>query len=156
MSMNSREGLEERMRTAVAIAKVGIGKGQSPFGASIYDARGEPIVAEHNRVQSALDPSAHAEVEAIRSACKKIGQPDLSGFWLFATCEPCAMCASAIVLAGIRNVVFGATVQDAQEAGFTLLQFECRETFDRVDPEFLVYGEILRQECQNLFQRAGD
>jgi len=139
------------MRAAIVVAEAGIKQGQSPFGAAIYDAKGEPIVAEHNQVKALQEPTAHAEVAAIRSACEKIGQADLKGFWLFSTCEPCAMCAGAIVLAGIHNVVFGASVEVAKQSGFSTLQFPCRELFDRVGSEFVVYENILAEECRQLF-----
>jgi len=79
-----------------------------PIGAVIVSSSGEVLAATHNLVESASDPTAHAELLAIREACAKSGSPRLSDCDLYVTLEPCAMCAQAISFARIRRVYFGA------------------------------------------------
>ncbi|PAY20791.1 tRNA-specific adenosine deaminase [Rhodopirellula sp. SM50] len=149
--LRTEEGRAGGMRAAVDAARHGILAGQAPFGAAIFTEQGELIVAEHNQVRKMLDPTAHAEVFAIRLACRLIDQRTLSGCWLFTTCEPCPMCAAAAVFAGLRHVAYGASVEDAQEAGFSELQLPSRQIFDRSGDEIAVYPGVLRQECRALF-----
>lgn len=144
------DDLEGPMRFALQVAEIGVAAGQSPFGAAVFSPAGELIVLEHNRVKELLDPSAHAEVTAIRSTCRTIGRRDLSGFRIFATCEPCPMCAAAIVFSGIRSVVYGASVDDAIEAGFTELQISSQGIFAAVDEEVIIRKGVLADECRQL------
>src|SRR5688572_20743221 len=83
-----------------------------PFGCVIV-LNGEVIGIGHNSVASTNDPTAHAEVMAIRAACKKLGTFDLTGAVLYTTCEPCPMCLSAIYWSRIRDAYFCATRYDA-------------------------------------------
>lgn len=145
-----------RMEIAVATARDGIGKGQSPFGAAIFSPDGVLISSEHNQVNALRDPSAHAEVVAIRSACQKIGRKSLAGYSLFSTCEPCPMCIAAITFSGIREVVFGADVEDAKFAGFSLLQLPCEQVIGEVIDEFVLQRGVLRERCTELFRLAAE
>lgn len=151
MHFDSPEELAERMLVAIEMAERGIRADQSPFGAAVFDNKGELVIAEHNRVKELNDPSAHAEVMAIRSTCSHLGRRDLSGYWMFATCEPCPMCSAAIVFAGIRHVVFGASVVDAKAAGYTELQLPSSDTFDRVDDSIILHSGVEAANCRNLF-----
>lgn len=106
------------LRRALKLATDNAGSGSGgPFGAVI--ARGEKTVAEGvNRVTSDLDPTAHAEVCAIREACRKLGTFSLRGYTLYASCEPCPMCLSAIYWARLDALYFAAGREDAARAGF--------------------------------------
>jgi tRNA(Arg) A34 adenosine deaminase TadA len=88
-----------------------------PFGACIVK-DGEVIGRGSNKVISENDPTAHAEIIAIREACKNIGSHDLSGCELYTSCYPCPMCLSAIIWANIKKVYYGNTKEDAAEIGF--------------------------------------
>lgn len=88
-----------------------------PFGAVIVK-DGKVVSKAHNRVLKSNDPTAHAEVNAIRKACKKLKTFDLSGCEIYTTCKPCPMCLGAIFWARISKVYFGATDKDAAKAGF--------------------------------------
>lgn len=89
-----------------------------PFGAVIVD-KDEKIIANgNNQVLKQNDPTAHAEMVAIRNACKKLGKYDLSGYTLYTSCEPCPMCLSAIIWSNIKEVYYGCTKKDAGEIGF--------------------------------------
>ena len=93
-----------------------------PFGAVII--KDDKIIASaHNQVLLSKDPTAHAEINAIRQASKKLGSFDLSGCVLYTTCMPCPMCLGAIMWARIRNVYYGATEEDAARGGFDDLNF---------------------------------
>ena len=88
-----------------------------PFGAVIV--KDNVIIGRGcNRVISYNDPTAHAEIVAIREACKKISSYDLSGSLLYSTCEPCPMCLSAVYWANIKRVIFGLSRYDAELMGF--------------------------------------
>jgi guanine deaminase len=88
-----------------------------PFGALVVR-EGKIIGKGSNRVTSQMDPTAHAEITAIREACRNIGTFDLSGAILYSTCEPCPMCLSAIYWANIGSVFFVSTREDAASIGF--------------------------------------
>ena len=106
--------LRRALKLASDNARSGIG---GPFGALI--AAGEEIVAEGvNRVTSELDPTAHAEVCAIREACRRLGRFSLQGYSLYSSCEPCPMCLSAIYWARLDALYFVASREDAARAGF--------------------------------------
>src|SRR5688572_23132109 len=114
------DGGEHFMRQAVAKAKHGIAAGQTPFGACITR-NGEMLACEHNVVWATTDITAHAEVHAIRQACRRLGTIDLSGCVIYSTCEPCPMCFSAIHWAKIGRLIFGVSIADAQALGFSEL-----------------------------------
>ncbi|KAK3126749.1 hypothetical protein QOZ80_7AG0561740 [Eleusine coracana subsp. coracana] len=88
-----------------------------PFGAVIVR-DGEVVISCHNMVRRNTDPSAHAEVTAIREACKRLGKIDLSDCEIYASCEPCLMCLGTIHYSCIKNVVFGAKAEVAVAAGY--------------------------------------
>ena len=88
-----------------------------PFGACIVK-NGQIIGRGANQVLKNNDPTAHAEVTAIREACQRIGSYDLSGCTLYTTCYPCPMCLSAIIWANIKEVYYGNTKEDAANIGF--------------------------------------
>ena len=89
-----------------------------PVGAVIVD-KDEKIIANgNNQVLKQNDPTAHAEMVAIRNACKKLEKYDLSGYTLYTSCEPCPMCLSAIIWSNIKEVYYGCTKKDAGEIGF--------------------------------------
>jgi tRNA(Arg) A34 adenosine deaminase TadA len=97
------------MDRALALAETAARTGEVPVGAVLVDSRDGRVLAEaHNRVETDADPSAHAELLAIRAAAAAAGAPRLPHADLVVTLEPCAMCAQAIALARLRRVVFGA------------------------------------------------
>lgn len=111
--------IDKLLDEAAREAKVGCGCGDGgPFGAVIIDDNGNIISKGHNMVLSSNDPTNHAEVVAIREACKRLGTHDLSGYTIISSCEPCPMCLSAIIWSNIKKVYFGADRKDAANAGF--------------------------------------
>lgn len=123
-----------------------------PFGAAVIAANGEILAVTSNSVLRDNDPTAHAEVNAIRTACKKIGSYDLSGCVLYTTAYPCPMCLSAIIWANIKKVYFGCRPEDAEHIGFRddfmyrFIEAECR------DKSVLDMAELDRADCLKLFE----
>lgn len=107
----------ELMRRAISLAEENVRQGGGPFGAVI--ARDGQILAEGvNRVTANSDPTAHAEVQAIRAAAAKLGTFSLEGCDIYASCEPCPMCLGAIYWARLAHLYYAATKDDAADAGF--------------------------------------
>lgn len=110
--------MEEYMKIAIDLAednlKTNVG---GPFGACIVK-NGKIIGKGSNHVLANNDPTAHAEVMAIRDACKNINSYDLTGCELYTSCYPCPMCLSAIIWANIKTVYYGNTKEDAEDIGF--------------------------------------
>lgn len=97
------------MARAIAEAEAAFARGEVPVGAVVVAAAtGEVVAAAGNRIEASADPTAHAEILAIRAAAQRIGSPRLAGCDLYVTLEPCAMCAAAIALARLRRLYFGA------------------------------------------------
>ena len=96
------------MDRALARAEAGAAQGEVPVGAVLLDAEGKVLAEAHNRVETDADPTAHAELLAIRAAAAARGDARLPDAALYVTLEPCAMCAAAIAFARLRRVVFGA------------------------------------------------
>jgi len=108
---------QEFMQEAIRLADESVVNGGGPFGAVIVK-DGEIIAGSSNSVTLDNDPTAHAEVNAIRKACKKLNTFDLSGCVIYTSCEPCPMCLGAIYWAHIDRVYYGNTRADAAEIGF--------------------------------------
>ena len=97
------------MNYALKEAKSAAARGEVPVGAVIVSDAGEVIAQASNRTRELKDPSAHAEMLAIRAACARLGQERLEGYDLYVTLEPCAMCAGVIAAARIRRLYYGAS-----------------------------------------------
>jgi tRNA(Arg) A34 adenosine deaminase TadA len=108
---------EKFMRQAIELAVENVANGGGPFGAVIV--RGDEVIATGvNRVTSSCDPTAHAEVSAIRRACSELQTFDLTGCEIYTSCEPCPMCLGAIYWAHLDKIYYGCTKDDAADAGF--------------------------------------
>ena len=107
---------------AIELATLNVANAGGPFGAVIVR-DGELIAEGQNRVTAALDPTAHAEVTAIRAACQAIGDFSLAGMTLYTSCEPCPLCLSASLWARLDRVVFAADRHVAARGGFDDLEF---------------------------------
>jgi tRNA(Arg) A34 adenosine deaminase TadA len=141
----------EFMRQAIAAALEGVRTGQGgPFGAVV--ARGDEVLAAAcNRVLSRNDPTAHAEIEAIRAACARLGTFELAGCEIYATCEPCPMCLAAAHWARVERVVHACGRKDAASAGFDdELLYE--EISKPVGERRLELVPFLRDEALPLFR----
>ena len=122
-----------------------------PFGAVIVDKKGNIIAEGNNKVLKNNDPTAHAEITAIREACKKLNTYDLSEYILYTSCEPCPMCLSAIIWSNIKKVFYGCTRKDAGEIGFR--DDMIYEYLKGKNKELINLEEIDREECLKSFEK---
>lgn len=139
------------MRRAIALATENAASGRGgPFGALVV--RGSQLLAEAaNSVTRTLDPTAHAEVNAIRAACRATGSFSLAGAVLYASCEPCPMCLAAALWARVDAVYFGASSADAARAGFDDEAFYRKLQGEPGQPPS--HGEqLLRDEALSSFE----
>lgn len=113
---------EAWLAQAIELAVRNVTDGGGPFGALIVQA-GDIVSTGQNRVTRDLDPTAHAEVQAIRNACQATGDFSLAGMTLFTSCEPCPMCVSASLWARLDRVVYAADRHDAARGGFDDREF---------------------------------
>jgi tRNA(adenine34) deaminase len=122
-----------------------------PFGSSIVHTRsGEMLLRALNAVAREYDPSSHAEVRAIRLATKKLKSISLAGYTLYTTCEPCPMCMSTALWAGVDRVVYGATIEDANRH-CRQIHIHANEIAERSDMRCAVDGPVMREQCYALF-----
>ncbi|MEI6915515.1 MAG: nucleoside deaminase [Armatimonadota bacterium] len=142
---------QDFMRLAIHTAEEGVKKGQTPFGAVIA-LEGKLIVAAHNVVWLTTDITAHAEINAIRQACRMLDSIDLTGCVIYSTCEPCPMCFSAIHWARIDRIVYGADIADAAECGFNEMAISNEELKQLGPSPVLLSGGFMQQECVQLLQ----
>lgn len=146
--MTDREG----MQRAIDKAAAGIRAGQTPFGACIVR-DGVVLACAHNTVWATTDITAHAEVTALREACRQAGSIDLSGAVIYSTCEPCPMCFSACHWARIRRIVFGARIADAKRAGFNEIALSNEQIRLLGGSPVEIEGDFMRAECAQLFEQ---
>jgi tRNA(Arg) A34 adenosine deaminase TadA len=122
-----------------------------PFGALVVNTKtGERLMRATNAVMRESDPSSHAEVRAVRLACKKLKSPRLTGYTLYSTCEPCPMCMANALWARLDRVVFGATIADANRHCLQI-QVPAKEVARRSDMNCVVEGPVLRDLFNKLF-----
>ena len=115
--MNITNQDREFMREAIRLANESVERGGGPFGAVIVK-NSEIVAGSSNSVTLDNDPTAHAEVNTIRQACRKLGTFDLSGCVIYTSCEPCPMCIGAIYWARISRIYYGNTRKDARDIQF--------------------------------------
>ncbi len=147
----------ELMRRAIALSEQSVKTGGGPFGAVI--ARGGIIVAEaSNSVTKDFDPTAHAEVNAIRIACDRLRTFDLRGCDIYCSCEPCPMCLGAIYWARLDRIYYANNRKDAAQIGFDddfIYQEIPLQAADRAKPmEELLHDEALK--VFDLWEQKGD
>jgi tRNA(Arg) A34 adenosine deaminase TadA len=141
---------EDLMRMAIDKCREGLRRGQSPFGCAI--AVGDRVIAnEHNTVVLTTDITAHAEVNAIRAANRQMKDIFLEKAVVATTCEPCPMCMAALHWARVGTVYYGATIADADAAGFNELQFPAAELLRQGGSQVKLIPGMLADECKQLF-----
>ncbi len=139
------------MLLAIKKAKDGIQDGQTPFAACIVK-DSEVVACAHNAVWKRIDATAHAEINAIRLACKKLDSIDLSDCTMYSTTEPCPMCFSACHWARIFKIVYGTSIGDSKEYGFNELCISNSSMKSMGQIGLDVVGGFLRVECLRLFE----
>jgi len=136
------------LRRAIELSAIGSTRGNRPFGAVVVSADGQPLSEAHNDNAATGDCTAHAEVNALRPLQREA----MAGATMYASGEPCVMCAGAIFWSGIRRVVFGIDAVSlrrfrAKDAAAADLQMSCREVFAHSAEPFTVIGPALLDEA---------
>lgn len=140
-------GMDTLMKIALEEAKIAATKGDVPVGAVLVK-DGQVIAKAHNRVEQDKDPTAHAEILAIRQAAEVIGYKHLIGTQLYVTCEPCSMCAGAIVLARISKLVIGTSDPKTGACGSVYNIVEDGLVNHKVE----VVRGLLEEECSTIMK----
>ena len=148
----SQESDERYMRLAIEKTLEGIAEGQAPFGGCLVR-DGEVLATAHNTVLRECDSTRHAEIDAVREACVKLGTTDLAGSVLYATATPCAMCFTSAETAGVVRVVIGVGPEDFR----AYYPATSRPPTFRIQPGTTENGieivmGVLRDECLALFK----
>ena len=139
------------MEIAKKSAKQGFKSNEGgPFGAVIVDANENIVSTGNNKVLKNNDPTAHAEIVAIRKACEKLQTYDLSNYILYTSCEPCPMCLSAIIWSNIKEVYYGCTKEDAGNIGFR--DDIIYKYLEGKNEKLISLKQIDRDECIELFE----
>ena len=138
------------MREAIRLADESVQNGGGPFGAVIVR-NGEIVAGSANSVTRDNDPTAHAEVNTIRLACRKLGTFDLSDCVIYTSCEPCPMCLGAIYWARIKRIYYGNTKKDAADINFAD-DFIYKELEQRKEKRFVPLISLLRNEALKTFR----
>ena len=143
--------MNKYMKLAKQNAENGINRREGgPFGAVIIDKEGNVISNGNNQVIKNNDPTAHAEIVAIREACEKLHTYNLSDYILYTSCEPCPMCLSAIIWANIKEVYYACTKEDAGEIGFR--DDMIYEYLKGNNKDLIQLKEMDREECLKTFE----
>lgn len=138
------------MREAIRLADESVRNGGGPFGAVIVR-EGEIIAGSSNSVTIDNDPTAHAEVNTIRQACRKLGTFDLSDCIIYTSCEPCPMCLGAIYWAHLKCVYYGNTKKDARDIDFAD-DFIYEELDKPIDRRSVPFINLLHEEALSSFK----
>jgi guanine deaminase len=150
MADNATEVKIGFLRRAIALAVTNVESGNGgPFGAVIVR-EGEVLAEAGNSVFTTNDPTAHAEINAIRAACQKLGAFRLEGCTLYTSSEPCPMCLAACYWAHLDRIIYAANTEDAARAGFDDA-FLYRELALPLNKRKLPAEEMLREEAQTAF-----
>jgi len=137
------------MSKALELAKKGYEESGFAIGAIIV--KGDEIISQgFNTSKKDSDPTAHAEIVAIRNACKKLGTRKLEDCYLYTTYEPCPMCASATIWAKIKGIIYGASGEDSSKTHPWRVNISSEEVLKHGTPSVELYPEFMREECKNL------
>jgi tRNA(Arg) A34 adenosine deaminase TadA len=140
------------MRLAIDQAKISLREGNCGFGAAIIK-DGQLIAKARDTEKTAHDATAHAEIEAIRTASAKLGR-DLSGCILVSTHEPCPMCSTAALWSGISELAYGFSIKEAISRKRRRINITCKEIYERAGQEIILHQGILKAECSVLYDNA--
>ena len=142
------------MEMAIELSDKNVDNGGGPFGAVIVKDN-EIIATGTNRVVPNTDPTAHAEVMAIRSACQKLGTFKLEGCTVYSSCEPCPMCLSALYWAGVERICYGNTKADAKA-----INFDDSFIYDQLELDYsqrsIKCEHFMRDKAFRVFQKWAD
>lgn len=144
---------EQFIKLAIKEAKKSEKEGGAPIG-TVLVKDGKVIATGWSLVWPKKDPSAHAETECLKNACKKLNSLDLSGCTLYSTLEPCSMCLGCAGWAGLSKIVFGAYKEDVGENPYEMKDYHAEEHVKKLTPigggKIEAVGGVLREECKEL------
>ncbi len=141
---------QDAMHLAISVCREGIRAAQTPFGCVIV-VDGSIVAATYNTVRRDVDPTAHAEINALRDAARSLGTIDLSHATLYSTCEPCPMCLAASHWGRVARVVFGASIADAESSGFREMPIPALTLAKMGKAQMQIESGVLLDECVALF-----
>ncbi|MFG1994443.1 nucleoside deaminase [Actinoplanes sp. NPDC048988] len=157
--------MEDFMNQAIVLANSGSAAGDYKLGSVVVDPNGDVVGEAHTSLKTSIDPTAHAEILAIRRASEKMDSRLLEGCYLYSTLEPCPMCTSAAIWAKMGGLVFGATLEDALTRGgewkngifYSWRQIKIKSAFvaERGDPKIEVFEGFMRDKCVELLPGGG-
>ena len=147
--MLSKELQEKLVRIAMEEAELAIERGDDPFGGCIVDAEGNIVVRGGNREYTEENPTSHAETVLIREACKKLGVHSLEGYISICNAESCPMCASALLMAGIKEFYYGTHMED-----FCNPYLRMSDVAAAAAGDIVIVDGILDEECTEIVRRG--
>ena len=147
MTAAETEADEHWMRQALAAAREAQAAGEVPIGTCIVS-ENQLVAVSGNRTRTDCDPTAHAEIVALREAAAKLGNYRLTGVAVYSTIEPCAMCAGALIQARVSRLIYGAP---DERAGAVISRFRICDT-DFLNHRIKISAGVLEQECRALMQ----
>ena len=139
------------MRLAIQSAWQGVEKGEMPFGACIVK-KGQVVSVAHNSAKTNMDTTAHAEVQAIREASRRLKALELTDCVIYSTCEPCPMCFTACVWAKVGRIVYACRIEDAERVGIRQVPISSARMNQLGQSDVEVIGDVLREESLKLFE----
>ncbi len=125
-------------------------KGDFPFGAVI--AKDENIISKSHNSLNSSDPTSHAEINAIKEACKKLNTRNLAGYTLYASSEPCPMCFVVALRTGISRIVYGTEVEDIPKKLRREMDVKCSSINSFFGNKIEIKGSVLKEESMKLFE----
>lgn len=145
----SKEKMEYIMKSVIEEVDIAIKDGNSPFAAFLLDKEGNILYKAHNTSNTDIDPTAHAEINLIRMACKDLKTKDLSSYILISNAWSCSMCFSAVIKAKISNFIFGAESESDMNPSVTIYDIK-----DKCKNEINIISGILKDECKKQIEEA--
>ena len=145
----SKEQMENVMKLVIEEVDIAIKEGNSPFAAFLLDKEGNILYKAHNTTSTEIDPTAHAEINLIRTACKDLKTKDLSDYILISNAWSCSMCFSAAIKAKINTFIFGTESESNMNPNVTIydIKEKCNNDIN------IIYG-ILKDECKKQIEEA--
>ncbi|WP_309493171.1 nucleoside deaminase [Candidatus Hecatella orcuttiae] len=147
-------GWEKFMKISLKEAELALKEGNKGYGAVIVS-RGKIVAKAHNTEVTDSDPTAHAEINAIRKAAKKLSGLGFEGSTIIATHEPCPMCSAACIWAGLTRIVYGASMEETAKLGKKRIPVRCRFLIEKASASIEIVEGVLSEECLNLYKRIG-
>ena len=145
----SNEKMEYIMKLVIEEADIAIKDGNSPFAAFLLDNNGNVLYKAHNTSNTDTDPTAHAEINLIRMACKELNTKNLSSYILISNAWSCSMCFSAAIKAKINNFIFGAESEANMNPNVTIYDIK-----EKCSSEINITSGILKDECKKQIEDA--